>query len=132
MHSRNRHQNAKRSRWAGANTPDALRRRRAKNDARREALARDLPPVDPGPEPLSHWQTITVQLYVPTSGRCDQHAAVIDGKPVGLLSATQIGVMVRKAIAARPSVRVMADARCDGYTARDEQDAAAAQREGVQ
>ena len=125
MHSQRRHQNAKRSRWAGANTPDALRRRRAKNDARREALACNLPPVDAGPEALSHWQTITVQLYVPTSGRCDQHATVIDGARVGLLSATQIGVMVRKAIAARPSVRVMAESRSDGYTARDEADAMA-------
>ena len=126
MHSQRRHQNAKRSRWAGANTPDALRRRRAKNDARREALARDLPTVDTGPEPLSLWQTITVQLYVPTCGRCDQHATMIDGERVGLLSATQIGVRVRESIRKRPSVRVMAEARGDGYTARDEADAMAA------
>jgi hypothetical protein len=121
MHSRKRI----RSRWAHANTPEAKRRRRAKADARREALAATLPPVCAGPEPLSHWQTVTLYLYVPTSGRCDQHAVVMDGQRVGLLSATQIGVLVRKAIRNRPSVALLADLRrVDGYSAKDEADAA--------
>lgn len=107
MQSRRKH----RSRWAHCNTPAALRRRRAAADAKREALAATLPPVPTGPEPLALWQTITVQLYVPTSGRCDQHATVIDGERVGLLSATQIGVKVREAIRKRPSVDLLADAR---------------------
>jgi hypothetical protein len=111
MHSPRRRQNAKRSRFAHCNTLEALRRRRAKNDARREALARTLPPVATGPEPLSLWQTVTLHLYVPTHGRCDQHAVVMDGQRVGLLSATQIGVLVRRVIRNRPSVAVLADVR---------------------
>lgn len=111
MHSRN----LLRSRWAHANTPAAKRRRRAADDARREALARTLPPVYAGPEPLSHWQTVTVHVYVPTHGRCDQHAVVIDGERVGLLSATQIAVRVRKAIKSRPSTALLADWRREEY-----------------
>ena len=86
MKSRRHHQSAKRSRWAWNNSPDGLRNRRAKADARREAIAAALPPVYEGPAPLSEWQTITVTLYVPTHGRCDQHAAVIDGQHLMLLS----------------------------------------------
>ena len=130
MQSRGPHLNATRSQWAKANAPDALLRRRATNDARREALTRTLPPADPGPAPLSHWQTIIVQVYVPTCGRCDQHAAVIDGKRVGLLSATQIGMRVSEAIAKRPSLRLMAEMQNVCYSARDEADAAMAQRGG--
>lgn len=78
-------------------------------------MAATLPPVPAGPEPLTLWQTITVQLYVPTSGRCDQHAAVIDGEAVGLLSATQIGVKVREMILKRPSFDVLAEARREGW-----------------
>jgi len=119
MHSRSHH----RGRWAHANTIPAKRRRRAAEDARREALASALPPAYAGPEPLSHWQTVTVQVYVPTHGRCDQHATMIDGEIVGLLSATQIGVEVRKRIKPRPSVSTLADWRRDeGYTPRDELD----------
>jgi hypothetical protein len=122
VHSRSRH----RSRWAHANTPEAKRRKRAKADAQREQLSAALPPVDAGPQPLSHWQTVVVQLYVPIRGRCDQHAAVIDGKRVGLVSATQIGVLVRKAIADRPSAAMLAEMRRDqGYTERDDADCAA-------
>jgi hypothetical protein len=122
MHSRK----ALRSRWAHANTPAAKRRRLAVADAKREALARTLTPVYAGPEPLSHWQTVTVHVYVPTHGRCDQHAVMIDGERVGLLSATQIGVAVRQRIKPRPSTRTLADWRRDeGYTARDELDAMA-------
>lgn len=76
-------------------------------------MAATLPPAPTGPEPLTLWQTITVQLYVPTSGRCDQHAAVIDGEAVGLLSATQISVKMRELILKRPSLDVLADARRD-------------------
>ena len=107
MQSRRPH----RSRWAHCNTPSALRRRKAAADARRETLAATLPPVPTGPEPLTLWQTITVQLYVPTSGRCDQHAVAIDGKEIGLLSATEIGVKVRGLVLKRPSFDVLAEAR---------------------
>ena len=116
MHTR-RHN---RSRWAHANTPDGLRRRRAAADARREAMASSLPPAVAAPEPLTHWQRIVIDLYVPTHGRCDQHAAVIDGERVGLLSATQIGVRVRGIARSRPSMDVLADARRDvAVSARD-------------
>ena len=74
-------------------------------------MAAILPPAPTGPEPLALWQRITIDLYVPTHGRCDQHAAVIDGEQVGLLSATQVGVMVREKILKRPSLDVLADAR---------------------
>lgn len=102
-----------RSRWAHCNTPSALRRRRAAADARREAVASTMPPASSGPEPLTLWQRITIDLYVPTSGRCDQHAAVIDGHEVGLLSASEVGVFVRKAILKRPSLHVLAESRRD-------------------
>lgn len=103
-----------RSRWAHCNTTSALRRRRAAADARREALAATLPPAPTGPEPLTLWQTITVQLYVPTHGRCDQHATMIDGQEAGLLSATEIGVKVRGLVLKRPSFDALAEARREG------------------
>lgn len=43
MQSHRRHH---RSKWAHCNNPEALRRRRARNDARREALAATLPPIE--------------------------------------------------------------------------------------
>lgn len=107
MQSRRHH----RSRWAHANTPEAMRRRRAAADARREALAATLPPIPEDPAPLSVWQRIEVVLYVPTSGRCDQHAVEIDGERVGLLSASQIGVRVRSLVRKRPSVAAVEDCR---------------------
>jgi len=110
MQSRSRHH---RSKWAHCNTPEALRRRRAAADARREALSTTLPPAPEAPAPGELWQTITVHLYVPTSGRCDQHAAVIDGQEVGMLSATQIGVKVRELVMKRPSFDDLSDARRD-------------------
>ncbi|MGL4651466.1 MAG: HNH endonuclease, partial [Caldilineaceae bacterium] len=58
-----------------------------------------------------HWQTVTVQVYVPTSGRCDQHTAVIDGERVGLLSATEIGRRVAAALCKRPSFAMLAETR---------------------
>ena len=99
------------SRWHHCNTPESLRRRRAIADARREAMAATLPPVPTGPEPLSLWQAITIELYVPLTGRCDQHAVIINGEGAGLLSATQIGAKVREAILKRPSIDAMAEAR---------------------
>jgi hypothetical protein len=105
----------RRSRWAHCNTPAAIRRRAAAADARRETLAADLPPVYEGPDPLSAWQTIqvldaaghvmhSIALYVPTSGRCDQHAAEIDGaKASRMLTATDIGRMAAGWVAKRPS-----------------------------
>ncbi len=120
MKSNCRHQSQKRSRWSHCNTPAALRRRRAKNDARREACAASLPPIDPGPQPLEAWQTVQVidaagrvalriDLVVPTHGRCDQHAALIDGERCGeLLTATEIGRKVATVIAKRPSAGELA------------------------
>lgn len=43
-----------RSKWAHVNTPDGLRRRRAKADARREAMAATLPPAYVPPAPGGH------------------------------------------------------------------------------
>ena len=112
-----------RNRWAHANTPDALRRRRAANDARREAIARTLPPVDAGPEPLSVWQTVqvldahgavmhTITLRVPTAGRCDQHAGEVDGLRCGeMLTATDVGRLVAGMICKRASFAQRCEAR---------------------
>lgn len=119
MKSRRRH----RSKWAHCNTPEAIRRRLAAADARREALAADLPLVYSGPEPLSPWQTVIVldaagnvahriALFVPTSGRCDQHAAEVDGARCDkMLTATDIGRKVAGWISKRPSVAVLSDWR---------------------
>jgi hypothetical protein len=112
-----------RGRWAAANSPDALRRRNATQDARREALALTLPPVPTGPEPLSVWQRVqvlgsddqvlhTITLYVPTHGRCDQHAAEIDGQRCeAMLTATEIGRRVATMIYKRLSVALQAQDR---------------------
>jgi hypothetical protein len=112
-----------RGRWAAANSPDALRRRKATQDARREALALTLPPVPTGPEPLSVWQRVqvldgagevlhTITLYVPTQGRCDQHAAEIDGQRCeAMLTATEIGRRVAAMIYKRPSLALQAQDR---------------------
>ena len=108
MQSQRRHH---RSKWSHCNTPDALRRRRAANDARREAIAAKLPPIPADPMPGDLWQTVTVQVYVPTSGRCDQHATVIDGERVGMLSATEIGRRVAAALCKRPSFAMLAETR---------------------
>ncbi len=78
-------------------------------------MAATLPPVYEGPAPLSEWQTITVTLYVPTHGRCDQHATVIDGERVGLLSATEIGRRVAAMVHKRPSDALMADVRREAW-----------------
>ena len=112
MKSRSRHHHSK---WAHCNTPEALRRRNAKRDARREAIASTMPPAYAPPDPLTHWQRIVIDLYVPTSGRCDQHATVIDGERVGLLSATEIGRRVAAAIRKRPSIDLQAEIRRDEW-----------------
>jgi hypothetical protein len=104
-----------RSRWAHVNNPDGLRRRRAKADARREAIAATLPPAYAPPVPLTHWQRIVIDLYVPTGGRCDQHATMIDDERVGLLSATEIATKVRALIRKRPSVTAQAESRRDEW-----------------
>ena len=112
-----------RSRWSHCNTPAAIRRRVAAADARREAIAADLPPVYAGPDPLSAWQTVqvldaagnvthTIALYVPKSGRCDQHAAEVDGaRSDRMLTATDIGRMVAGWIAKRPSFAILGEMR---------------------
>lgn len=115
------HRRPKRSRWAHVNTPDGLCRRKAAADARREASAAHLPPVYAGPEPLSPWQTVqvldasghvvhTIALYVPTAGRCDQHAAEVGGVH-RLVTATEVGRIVAGLIHKRPSTAVLADMR---------------------
>ena len=130
MKSPSRHQSPKRSRWAHCNTPDGLRRRKAAADAKREALAADLPPVYAGPEPLSAWQTVqvldsagrvahTIALYVPTTGRCDQHAAEVDGAR-RLVTATDVGRIVAGLIHKRPSTAVLADMRRDEWAERQD------------
>ena len=121
MKSPARHRRLKRSRWAHVNTLDGLRRRRAAADARRETLVADLPPVYAGPEPLSLWQTVQVldasgrvvhiiALYVPTAGRCDQHAAEVDGAR-RLVTATEVGRLVAGMIRKRPSTAELAELR---------------------
>ena len=74
-------------------------------------MAATLPPIPDDPAPLSVWQRIEVVLYVPTSGRCDQHAVEIDGERVGLLSASQIGVRVRERVSKRPSLEMLEEMR---------------------
>lgn len=98
--------------------------RKAAADARREAMAATLPPIDAGPQPLEAWQTVQVldasgrvalcvQLLVPVSGRCDQHAALVDGAQADrLLTATEVGRMVAAVIAKRPSRDERAEMRC--------------------
>ena len=85
-----------------------------------------MPPVPTGPEPLSVWQTVTVcgpdgavqhciTLYVPTAGRCDQHAVTVDGARLPLATATDLGRMVAGMVRKRPSVAVLADVRRDSW-----------------
>ncbi len=115
-----------RSRWSHVNTPCGLRRRKAKIDARREALAATLPPVYAGPEPLSLWQSVqmldgagrvlhSIALYVPSEpSRCDQHAAMVDGVPCDkMLTATHLGRLVAGWVPKRPSAALLAEWRGD-------------------
>lgn len=123
MKSPRRHRSAKRSRWAWNNSPDGLRNRRAKADARREALAETLPPIPNDPAPGTVWQTVqvldacggvmhSITLYVPTAGRCDQHAATIDSKRCERVqTATDIGRHVAGWISKRPSLAERAEWR---------------------
>ena len=121
MKSPTRHHRPTRSRWAHVNTLDGLRRRRAAADARRETLVADLPPTCTGPEPLSVWQTVQVldaagrvtyslALFVPTDGRCDQHAAEVSGIRQ-LITATGVGRLVAAQIQKRPSTALLAELR---------------------
>lgn len=64
---------------------------------------------------MTHWQRITVDLYVPTHGRCDQHAVEIDGERVGLLGATEIGRRVAALVMSRPSLALQADIRREAW-----------------
>lgn len=127
MKSRGPHRNAKRRRWK--NNPHSLRRRSAANDARREAIAALLPPVDPGPAPLSVWQTVLVLdargevmrrivIYVPAGDglRCDQHPTEIDGVR-SLETATSIGKVVASTIYKRPSLALQASIRREEWAA---------------
>lgn len=89
-------------------------------------MAAPLPPIDYGPEPGEHWQTVqvlgshgqvmhTLSVYVPTAGRCDQHAAEVDGvRQARMLTATDIGRLVATWIAKRPSSDALAEARRPG------------------
>lgn len=84
-----------------------------------------MPPVDAGPAPLSVWQTVlvlgshgqvmrTITLYVPTDGRCDQHAAELDGvRCDSMLTATEVGRLAAAAICKRPSFAQMAQLRAE-------------------
>ena len=107
---KHRHRN-RQSKWAHVNTPQGLRNRKAAADARREAIAALVPAAYEPPRPGAHWQRIVIDLYVPTHGRCEQHAAVIDGRAVGLLGATDIAKQVRGLIRPRPSRDVQAEVR---------------------
>lgn len=100
----------RRSRWD--NSPAGIRRRLAQQDERREAIAATLPPVDQGPQPGELWQEITVRLYVPRGpARCDQHAVEINGRRIGLLSASDLGRAVAAEAHKRPSLALQADIR---------------------
>ncbi len=116
--------------WAHVNGPASLIRRRARADARREALAAMLPPVYRGPDPGTVWRRVVVLdgadqvlldavLYVPLcSARCDQSAAVIDGARADhLVTATEIAALVRGAIGKRLSVAMLADMQRNDETA---------------
>lgn len=114
MKSRKRHQ--RRSRWAHVNSQQGLRNRKAKADAKREAMCATLPPAYVPPGPGEHWQRITVDLYVPTCpARCDQHAVMIDGRIVGLVGATDLGRAVAAAARKRPSHAELAEIRRDEW-----------------
>ena len=118
MHSHARYRHASRNRSRHLNTPDAIKRRRAKADARREALAATLPPIHADPEPGSTWCTVQIvgaagvlqsrTLYVPALGRrCDQHADA-DGL---LVTATELGEWLRRHLPKRPSYAQRVEAR---------------------
>ena len=111
-----------RNKWAKANAPAALKRRRLAADARRLEIAARVVDRYTHPEPGALWQTVTVSgslridLYVPRGrARCDQHAARVNGVAVPMLSATEIGRMVARAIRARPSAEVVAEIRRDEW-----------------
>lgn len=121
MKSRHRHH---RSKWAHCNTPEALRRRRAQLDARREEQAALLPPADYGPEPGDHIATVVILvgadaheahrlvLTAPSSGRCERQRATINGVPVaGGMTATEAAKWLREHLPRRPSQDALAEAQ---------------------
>jgi HNH endonuclease len=56
----------------------------------------------------------TIALHVPTAGRCDQHAAVVDGARCDrMLTATDVGRMVSGMVRKRPSVAIISEWRAD-------------------
>lgn len=77
MKSPARNCSPKHRRWAHVNTPDGLRRRQAKADARREERSATLPSVYAGPAPLSAWQTVHVLQF-------DAYCAARQARPPGL------------------------------------------------
>ena len=114
----------RRSKWAHCNSPEALRRRRAKLDARREELAALLPSADYGPEPGDHIATVVILvgsdaheahrlvLTAPSSGRCERNRAEIDSVPVpGGMTATEVARWLREALPRRPSRNAIAEAQ---------------------
>jgi hypothetical protein len=122
MKSRRPHRQRTGRTWAHVNSPAGLIRRRARADAKREALAATLPPVYRGPDPGTVWRRVVVLdgadqvlmdavLYVPLcSSRCDQLAGMIDGQRMDrMTTATEIAEKVRGVIGKRPSVRLLAD-----------------------
>ncbi len=130
MESRRPHRQRTGRTWAHVNSPAGLIRRRARADAKREALAATLPPVYRGPDPGTVWRRVVVLdgadqvlmdavLYVPLcSARCDQSAAVIDGARADhLVTATEIAALVRGAIGKRLSVAMLADMQRNDETA---------------
>jgi hypothetical protein len=116
MKSRAHYRNAKR------NSREAVIRRRALLDARREALAATMPPIPDDPEPGSVWCVVQVvgaagvlhsrTLYVPARGhRCDQHA----DEAGRLVSATELGAWLRGAVPKRPSHALRAEMRREAF-----------------
>ncbi len=111
MQSHPRYRQASRTRSRHLNTPDAIKRRRAKADARREAACANLPPIPAEPQTGDVWVVLKIEgptglvlhsrtLYVPARGkRCDQHA----DESGRLVSATDAAEWLRGAIPKRPS-----------------------------
>jgi hypothetical protein len=124
---------SRRHAWAAYNAdPEAQERRQAKRIA---AIAAAPAPVYPDLAPLTgDWiggringQTVIVQLQREHWHRCDQWAALIDGKVVSAAAGlTLLWALLKSRWGRAPSLRAMATMQ-QSYTAADEQDAATAQ-----